>query len=228
MAAQGRARFHVTLKAALGDHKQVWLADRLGVSETTVSRWMTDKTRPLREQAAKAAELLGEPEVLEVFDATKAPYELYLASPISGLRSTEVAAHRDAIEMIATEAETVTNGVYWPGRDIHSKTELAAADIVTRDNLEVLRHCHGLLYVQLADVTHPTGALVELGIALGRQIKTTVMIKRGVPLPFMLRNFEGVAARSPIMPDARVDFVDTAEDVVALIKRNGREIFGLS
>lgn len=228
MAAQGHARFHATLKAALGEHKQVWLAEKLGVSETTVSRWVTGKTRPLREQAMEASDLLGDPEVLEVFDATTAPYELYLSAPISGLKSTEVAAHRDAIEMIATEAETVTNGVYWPGRDIHSKSELAAADIVTRDNLDVLRHCHGLLYVQLADVTHPTGALIELGIALGRQIKTTLIIRRGVPLPFMLRNFEGVAARSPIMPDARVDFVDSAEDVVALIKRNGRAIFGLS
>jgi hypothetical protein len=227
-AAQGRARFHVTLRAALGEHKQVWLAGRLGVTETTISRRVTGKTRPLREQAEAATELLNDPEVLEVFDLTNAPYELYLAAPISGLKSTDVSAHRDAIEQIASQAETVTNGVYWPGREIHSTAELAAADIVTRDNLDVLSHCHGLLYVQLTDVIHPTGALMELGIALGRKMKTTIMIQRGLPLPFMLRNFEGVAARSKIMPDARVDFVENAEDVVARIKRNGREIFELS
>jgi hypothetical protein len=182
----------------------------------------------MREQMETAASLLEAPQLLTIFDATNPAFELYLAAPISGLDAACVAEHHDAVERISAEATKVTNGVYWPGRDIHTMNDLAAADIVTRDNLEVLSHCDGLLYVQLSDVAHPTGALIELGIALGRRIKTTIMIQKDLPLPFMLRNFEGVAARSQIMPDARVDFVEDVDDVIQRIGRNGREIFGLS
>lgn len=228
MAAQGRARFNSALKAALGEHKQRWLADRLGVTESTISRWVRGSTRPMRDQAATVATLLDAPELLALFDATNPAYELYLAAPISGLNADSIAAHRDAVERIVKEAAKFTNGVYWPGRDIYSMNDLGAADIVTRDNLDALSRCDGLLYVQLSDVEHATGALIELGIALGRRIKTTIMIQKDLPLPFMLRSFEGVAARSQIMPDARVDFVEGVDDIVQRIERNGREIFGLS
>lgn len=228
MAVLGRARFHAEFKAALGDHKQRWLAERLDVTESMVSRWARGSTRPMRTQVESISRLLDAPQLLTIFDETNPAFELYLAAPISGLDAASVAEHHDVVARIAAAAAQVTNGVYWPGRDVHAMSDLAASDIATRDNLEVLSHCDGLLYVQLSDVAHPTGALVELGIALGRRIKTTIMVRKDLPLPFMLRNFEGVAARSQIMPDARVDFVEDVDEVIQRIERNGREIFGLS
>lgn len=216
------------MKSALGDHKQKWLADRLGTTETAVSRWLSGRTRPHASQVPKIAQLLEAPDLVEVFEATKPANELYVAAPISGLDPVGIGSHRDDVARIVEAASDVANGVYWPGQDIYALGDLAAPDLVTRDNLQVLSHCHALLYVQFAPVMHPTGALIELGFALGRKIKTTIMIQKHLPIPFMLKNFEGVAARSSIMPDARVYLMDDVEHAVQTIANNGREIFGLS
>jgi len=41
--------------------KQKWLAQKLGVSEVTVSNWVQEKSYPSKKHLAKLSELLGVP-----------------------------------------------------------------------------------------------------------------------------------------------------------------------
>lgn len=41
--------------------KQIWIAEKLGVSEVTVSNWVNNKTKPTQTHLKKLAELLDIP-----------------------------------------------------------------------------------------------------------------------------------------------------------------------
>jgi hypothetical protein len=118
--------------------------------------------------------------------------------------------------------------VYWPGEKIHSVDELVAPDLATERNMKVLASCHAYLYLQFADIIHPSGALVEFGIALGRRLKTTLIIQRDFPSPFMLNGFGAVAESLTFLPKAHIYLVASADEAVSLVTRNGRELFGLT
>jgi hypothetical protein len=84
------------------------------------------------------------------------------------------------------------------------------------------------VYVQFAEILNPSGALVELGFALGKKLMTTMIIRRNLRTPCMFEGFQGVSARLECLPDARIYLVDDVEDAVRLIKRDGRQLLGLS
>ena len=48
------------IKAALADHRRTskWLAEQLGKSETTISRWVSNKVQPSIEQLYEIADIL--------------------------------------------------------------------------------------------------------------------------------------------------------------------------
>jgi hypothetical protein len=98
---------------------------------------------------------------------------------------------------VVQSAHQHVNGAYWPGEGIRSADDLAAADLATERNMRIIAQCQALLYLQFSDVVRPTSALIELGIALGRRIKTTVIVRRGLPTPYVLDGFGGVAAKLP-------------------------------
>jgi hypothetical protein len=84
------------------------------------------------------------------------------------------------------------------------------------------------MYLQFSEIVHPSSALVELGFALGRRLKTTLIIKRGLHNPYMLEGFGAVAASLSFLPQARIYSVNSTAEAEALIVRNGRELLGLS
>jgi hypothetical protein len=90
-----------------------------------------------------------------------------------------------------------------------------------------LAGCPAFLYLQFAEVVGPSSALVELGFALGRKMKVTIIFKKGLTDLYLLRGFEGVAARFPFLPDTRIYEVESADSAAALIAENGREMLGL-
>ena len=61
------------LKAALADNNKTskWLAEQMGKSETTVSRWVSNKAQPSVEQLYEIARLLK----VEVFSLLKSTIE---------------------------------------------------------------------------------------------------------------------------------------------------------
>jgi len=155
-------------------------------------------------------------------------YELYVSAPITGLDESRLKAHRESVAEVVQAAEQAGISVYWPGADIESFDDLQAADLATRRNLEILFGCRALLYLQFEEVTGPTGALVELGLALARKMKTTVIRKRGLNSPFLLREgFPGVASDSPNLPSARIYDVGTAREAARKLEVNKRGLVGL-
>lgn len=229
MATQDQHRFGQALKAALegAEMTQAKLARTLGIDAGQVSRWATGRSLPVRHTAARIGEILGV-DLTEAFQSSIPTVELYVSAPITGLGRKAITAHHSHVAQVVEVLEEHVNSLHWPGRDITGTGDLLAPDIATERNMTVLSHCLALLYLQFEPVVRPSGALVELGIALGRRMKTTIIVKRDLPQPFMLQEFAAVAARVDSLPQARVYLVDDVDAARQFIDRNGRELLGLA
>lgn len=203
------------------------------------------------ENALNRAELSGRKDssrtvIVEEFDRLMSTYhdrayDIYVSSPLTGLvdqkeepgivgRSSDetLAEANSKVGEIVTYLISLGYRVFWPGENITSVTHLKKPHTTTYENLKVLLVTDGFLYIQLNEVIRPTGALIELGIALGRRIKTTLLLSPGVTLPFMLRGgFEKNMERFPEFPDAQVDEVDSVSDIKTRIANTGPAYFGL-
>ncbi len=228
MSEQSAESFGSALHAAItAKHwNQARFANEFGIDAASVSRWVTNKTVPLRANVARMEALLGV-SLAALFEASNPEHELYVSAPITGLSNDQMGAHHEQVAAVVAELAHHTNSVYWAGAGITDKRQLMAADIATEKNMAVMRHCRALLYLQFEELTGPSGSLIELGMALGRKTKTTMIIRRGLRTPFMLENFSAVAARTDSLPEARIYLVDSAEAAAALISNNGRSILGL-
>ena len=228
MSMQGHSTFGNALKAALtaAGYNQAKLADELGIDPGQVSRWVNDRAVPHSETVARIGRILGT-DLSALSSASVSEYELYVAAPITGLKPEEVSSHHTAVNAVVSVARTKVNSVYWPGEEILGLSDLAAADIATERNMRILENCSALLYLQFLEIVHPSSALIELGCALGRRLKTTVIIGADLHQPFMMEGFAAVAARLNFLPKARVYTVRSADHACDLITRNGRELLGL-
>lgn len=221
--------FGSALKAALAGAKrnQAELARHLTQDPGQVSRWATDKAIPHADTVRKIEEWLGV-DLSQAFARSTPAFELYVSAPITGLPSGKIAAHRDSVEGVVAAARPSVNGVYWPGESVRTEMDLVAPDIATERNLKVLSGCSSFLYLQFEEVVQPSGALIELGLAMGLRCKTTIIVRRGLKWPYMLAGLPGVVAGLNFLPKARLYEVDDAAAAAALVARNGRELLGLS
>jgi len=228
MPRQDHASFGDALKAVLRTtgRKQAELARKLQIDPGQVSRWATNKQRPHVTTVLRIDEILGS-NLVEAFNALTPDYEIYVSAPITGLDPAAIGQHHDDVARVVDALSSHVNNVYWPGRDIRSLDDLVAPDIATERNLQILSECSAHLYLQFAQVSRPTSALVEFGFALGRRLKTTFILKNGLSTPFMLEGFQGVASSLAFLPKTHVYPVSTVDDAIILIARNGRELFGL-
>jgi transcriptional regulator with XRE-family HTH domain len=229
MSSQEARSFGAVLSAALVRARmtQQALATELNTNPSQVSRWANNKATPHIDTVKRLEEVLGA-DLAAAFRAAVPEHELYVSAPITGLAADDVGAHHDAVELVVEAARRSANGVYWPGHAIRGPQDLSAPDIATERNMKALAHCHALLYVQLVDVVGPSSALVELGIALGARMKTTIVLGRDVRPAFMLNGFGAVAANSAILPQARIYTIRDAGEAARLLAKDGREILGLA
>ena len=102
-----------------------------------------------------------------------------------------------------------------------------APDLATETSFEVFASCQAYLYLQFAEIINPSGALVELGFALGRKLKTTMIIRKNLRTPYMFEGFQGVAAKLNFLPQVHIYTVADIDDAVRLIKTDRRKLFGL-
>jgi transcriptional regulator with XRE-family HTH domain len=228
MDMQDDATFGDALRAAIesAGYTQARLAKDLDIDAGQVSRWVNNRVIPHAPVVEKIGQILGAD--LSPEFSLSAEYELFVSAPISGLHPDRVAAHNEAVRKVVTAARGHVPSLYWPGDHIHRLDDLSAPDIATERNMKVLEHCSAFLYLQFDEVIRPSGALIELGCALGRRVKTTAMIAKDLPLPFMLQNFEGVAAAVNFLPKARVYEVRSVDHACDLIAKDGRELLGLA
>jgi len=205
---------------------QAELARALNVDPGQVSRWATDKAIPHAKTVRRIESLVGA-DLSEAFRRSTPSHELYVSAPITGLGAEVIGTHRHSVELVVTAARESVNSVYWPGEGINGRADLVAPDIATERNLKVLAGCPSFLYLQFEEVVQPTGALIELGLAMGRKCKTTIILRRGLRWPYMLDGLPAVAAGLPFLPQARLYEVDSVEAAAGLVSKNGRELLGL-
>jgi transcriptional regulator with XRE-family HTH domain len=208
---------------------QADLARELPMDQGQVSRWLTAKAIPQIKNLHRIEEVLGV-DLSGAFAESKPDNELFVSAPISGLADEDIPAHHDAVAKVVNAARQHVDGLSWPGDRIKAATDrrYAAANLVTKQNMTELYSCPAYLYLQFAEVTGHSSALVELGFALGLRKKTTVIIKKGLTSPYMFRGFGAVAAKLSFLPDAEVYEEDSADSAAALIANNGRELLGLT
>jgi transcriptional regulator with XRE-family HTH domain len=208
---------------------QKWLAAQLGTNSPQVTRWVKNYQMPHRDTVRRIEELL-DVELHEAFrDSLRLPepspgYELFVSAPISGLSDAEIDAHRNDVTKVVDAAKQVVEAVYWSGEKVAHLHDLGAPDIATETSLKALANSRAYLYLQFAETIKPSGALVELGFALARKLKTTIIIKSNVPTPYMLEGFEGVAASLDFLPRVHIYVVDDVEDAIRYIGRHGDEL----
>ena len=229
MTAQGHATFGNALRAAItaARRTQAELARELQIDPGQVSRWVNDKAVPHVNTVARIEQILHA-DLSASFSVSTPEYELYVSAPITGIKSQDIGTHHVAVAQVVTTARAYVNSLYWPGEEIRKRSELAAPDIATERNMRVLSQCSALLYLQFVEIVRPSSALIELGVALGRRLKTTVILQTGVAQPYMLNGFGAVAATVGFLPQARIYTVKSVGDACDLIRVNGRELLGLS
>lgn len=186
MKAQEVATFGPALRQALqrARKSQADLARLLNVDPGQVSRWVHGKAVPHIDTVGRIEQELGA-DLSKPFETSTPAVELYVAAPITGLDLACVAAHHDMVAQVVAVAQGHVNSLYWPGETIRDISDLGAADITTEKNMTILAHCTALLYLQFDEIVRPSGALIELGVALGRRMKTTAIFLNTVPTASM-------------------------------------------
>ena len=227
-----KATFGDALLEALhqADQSQTWLANKIHTSPSQVNRWVKNRQIPHIDTVRRIEGLLNA-DVRGVLRSSLVPeptlvHDLFVSAPISGLNAKELQNHRRQVARVVDAAKKVVGEgkVYWLGVDVESLYNLRAADLVTQANLNAFDKCRTYLYLQFAEMANPSGALVELGFALGRKLKTTMIIKKGLRTPYMFDNFGVVAAKLRFLPDVHIYEVETVDQAVQLIVNDGREL----
>jgi putative transcriptional regulator len=230
MAQQRETTFGAALRRALVEsgRSQVWLARELDTNPGQISRWINGKTLPRIETVNRIGELLGvdasELYWRTVSEYSRPDYDLFVSTPITELHQQDLQAHRRDVGRVVEAAEEVVDNVYWSGRQVASFYDLGAPDIATQESLRAFVTCTAYLYVQFAEMVDPSGALVELGFALGRKVKTTMIIKKGLRTPYMFSGLGIVAAKLDFLPETHIYDVDDVDEAVRLIGRSGRQL----
>jgi transcriptional regulator with XRE-family HTH domain len=219
----GRALLQAIRDASM---TQARLADSLNVDPGQVSRWVNDRTTPTPDTVRRIEAALNADLSAALLSITP-KYDLYVAAPITGVRKGEVADHHAAVARVVSSTKLHVDSVYWPGESIADFSDLIAPDIATEKNMEAMAHCKALLYLQFAEIVQPSGALIELGIALGRRLRTTIICGQDLRQAFMLDGFGAVAASVSWLPKARIYSVRSVDDACVLIDRNGKQLLGL-
>lgn len=230
MAPQYDASFASALRQALQDvgMTQAQLARRLGIDPAQISRWCNAQAIPPSEDIHRIQVILKID--LSDFSAKSKPnYELFVSTPISGLDSNDIPQHHDDVAKVVDAANQHVSALIWPGEQIRTASDQrkAAPDIVTERNMRALHACPAYLYLQFAEVVRPSCAFVELGFALGKRLKITVVVKKGLAGLYMFNGFGTVTGSLNFLPNARIYEVASADEAATLIESNGRELLGL-
>jgi transcriptional regulator with XRE-family HTH domain len=205
---------------------QADLAKATKVHPSQVNRWVHGRAMPGMENICKLEKLL-KIDLSKVLANPTREYELFVAAPEGGLNSEDVADHHADVAKVLRAARKHVRGIYWPSEEDKTAADRTyKAAVRTEQNLRVLNGCPALLYLQFAAVVNPSSAYIELGYALGRKMKLTIMVKGGLMVPYMLRDFGAVRVglrEVGIFPN-----IASADEAAELIASNGRELLGLA
>lgn len=200
-------------------------ARKINATPSAFSKWLAG-TRVPSWEAQEAIDKALDLDLSGKWTARSGPKRLFVSAPGEGLRPKDRSEHRQKVEKVVTAIKNQVDVVHWPGSNVLGPEDLGAPGPATKRSLELLNESQALVYLQFSEMVRPTSSLVELGIALGRKMRVTVFIQEGLHQPFMMSNFDGVAARLPFMPDARTYEVKSPDQVVRWIKKDGAHLLG--
>jgi len=215
------------VKAVIARHPggQSGVAPKLGVHPSQLNRWANGRVIP-DEILEVLEDVLGRDDIKSAFATLK--YDLYVSSPITSFSPLDMASHREGVGQVVESIEDIGLRPFWPAGLINSRADLLPPRLATKRNLEILHGAKGLLYIQLLETTTPSNTLVELGMALGRRMRTTIIIGQGIQMPSMFAALEVLGARMPhVLPKVRVIQVSGVDEAVNYVRTSGRSLFGL-
>lgn len=226
----GRALGQALREAIARDkQKHYQFAKRMGITSPQLSKYINGRQAWTLDLAKKFDQQLGGTEMADAFVRLTQRIDIYISSPITGLADESIPIAHEQTGTLVDFLRNEGYSVQWPGERIPTIDKLIDPTVATTDNIRDIVRARAVVYVQFNEVIHPSGALIELGIALGRKMRTTVLALEGLQLPFMLRNgFDGVAGASPDLPDARIRQFRSMDDAVRQIRNTGPAFFGLN
>lgn len=146
--------------------------------------------------------------------------KLFVAAPMSGFDTVEAyQAHRDETLELVEHLENLpeTASVYYAGRDIPSSGEFSGP------NKALMLDLGGLIDSDAMIMLYPTkvvsGALIEVGIAIGKKIPVLIVVKDRADLPYMFREVDEFRFPNENLAPIRVICADSALDSLDEIQR---------
>jgi len=197
------------------------LAIELGVSQTTISNIIAGNQLITDVRTSLIADLLG----LELSEFLHRP-DIYVSAPMTTLKTgTSLRKNHNEVHLVLDALSDVALSPYWPGDGVLDHSDYRDPRITATKNLQALAQCSSFLLLYLHEVDGPSGALIELGYAMGLGLRVTLMIDRKLnqkgPKPFILDGLQSAAMEIDVLPRIDIHEVNNAKDVCLLLRENG-------
>jgi hypothetical protein len=232
------------IKDRLGTSNQ-YLANELGyTSSSTVTRWLNGYAVISVDAAQKLDELGYQPHVGASFTAlrhaykqartspaTQGPtrqgrYDVFLASPMGSAEDqTSYEVERSTARDLKRALETWCGfSVFYAGEELESGDDFETPEIAAETNFRVLEGAKFFILLVQTTLGRPSSVHVEAGFALARKIPSLYLVPGPKDLPFVLRKL-GEHRTGKLLPAVSVQYIETPDQAVALMKRHGARVF---
>lgn len=152
-------------------------------------------------------------------------FDVFLASPMaSACTLATYESERSVARDVKMALETWCGfSVYYAGDAIETAAEFDTPEIAAEANFDALTRSHFFVLLALSAPTNPSSVFVEAGFALARHLPSLYLVHGPDVLPFVLRTLGQHQQQS--LPPVSLQFVESAGQAVALVKRNGGQLF---
>lgn len=205
---------------------QAELARRLHVDPGQVSRWCTDKAPLGGKYASNVVALLRERGVHA--DLPQPSARVFFSTPMAALDPDDYESDRSAANAVFEQLCRVASPVYWGAARIECADQFEAPDLAAGRNLAAFTAADAFVYLQLRELTRPTSAHVEIGMAIASKKAVTIFAPSEDSLPYILRQFEAISGGSGFGGRFRFYSIHSAADAVRLLTIHGPELIGLA
>lgn len=152
-------------------------------------------------------------------------FDVFLASPMASTETRQsYESERSAARDVKAALETWCGfSVYYAGEMIETDGEFDTPEIAAEANFDVLSRSHYFLLLVLSQPADPSSVYVEAGFALAHHLPSLYLVPGPEVLPFVLRTLGQHQQR--LLPPVSLQFIDSASQAVAFVKRNGLQLF---
>lgn len=190
----------------------------------TLAGWRPYQSGDLRAALANAANLIIDAMArLKPRTGQVRPGSVFLAVPMNAFnragKPQDYDGFRTSVLRLMEEIETsgVSGKVFCAIANSHSIDQFDIASASLLIDVPEVRQCEYFALILLAGVNSKS-ILVEAGMALALNKKCLIFAQDGAELPYILRN-------DSALPNMRHIPFQTIDDLIAMVRRNGRQMF---